>query len=336
MSVSESSIERNQALDITKGVLVLFMILYHWFNYFVGIGGAMYVYLRFIPPSFIFIAGFLLGNVYPEKYGFRSSRLYARLIIRGLKLLVLFIILNVLANVFFTRSYRGAMPGVDGFIRDATVIFVSGNAKAAFNVLVPISYLLFAAGVIMLAGQVYKQAVAAISVALFLCIAVVNSYGLDGLNLSFVGIGLLGVFIGTYPSKKIDHWVSHPNVVVCLNVGYVLVISIWEPSYLLQAVGVCLSVTLIYTVGLKSAAWWGEVRKVMVLLGQYSLFGYVAQIGLLQLLQSGLTSLNLDKWELWVMSFVGGFVLTIMVVKTMHYFRAKSDGVDRLYKFAFS
>ena len=64
---------RNPALDYTKGVLVLFMILYHWINYFVGIEGPVYPYLRFIPPSFIFIAGFLLANIYPTKYGFSNS-----------------------------------------------------------------------------------------------------------------------------------------------------------------------------------------------------------------------------------------------------------------------
>ena len=62
-------VDRNQALDFTKGVLVLLMILYHWINYFVGISGPVYTYLRFIPPSFIFIAGFLIANVYPTKYG---------------------------------------------------------------------------------------------------------------------------------------------------------------------------------------------------------------------------------------------------------------------------
>src|SRR6184192_3526731 len=55
---------RNSALDFTKGMLVLLMVLYHWLNYFVASEGDFYRYLRFVTPSFIFITGFLISNVY--------------------------------------------------------------------------------------------------------------------------------------------------------------------------------------------------------------------------------------------------------------------------------
>ena len=132
--------ERNRALDFSKGVLVLFMVLYHWINYFVGVYGSIYIYLRFIPPSFVFITGFLIANVYPARYGLRSVQVYRRMLVRGGKLLLLFVLLNIAANLVFARSYKGAMPGVDGFFRDLAIILTTGNAKAAFSVLVPIGY----------------------------------------------------------------------------------------------------------------------------------------------------------------------------------------------------
>src|SRR5690349_11729639 len=58
---SEVPAGRNPALDFTKGVLVLLMVLYHWINYFVTREGDLYRYLRFITPSFIFITGFLIA-----------------------------------------------------------------------------------------------------------------------------------------------------------------------------------------------------------------------------------------------------------------------------------
>lgn len=142
--------DRNPGLDFTKGTLVLFMVLYHWINYFIGPEGFVYTYLRFITPSFIFITGFLIANVYPEKYGWGNHRASKRLMIRGLKLLALFTILNVTANVMFTGNYKGAMPGIDGFIRNAASIYISGNARASFGVLVPISYLLLLSAAIFL------------------------------------------------------------------------------------------------------------------------------------------------------------------------------------------
>ena len=55
-------------------MLVLFMVLYHWLNYFVTPFGDMYKYLRFLTPSFIFITGFLISNVYLERYDIADRR----------------------------------------------------------------------------------------------------------------------------------------------------------------------------------------------------------------------------------------------------------------------
>ena len=115
MGESENGASRNQALDFAKGILVLFMILYHWINYFVSIGGPVFRYLRFVPPSFIFVAGFLIANVYPAKYELGEIMVYKRLMVRGLKLLTLFTLLNVIANLLFVKSYGRVMPGLDGF-----------------------------------------------------------------------------------------------------------------------------------------------------------------------------------------------------------------------------
>lgn len=327
--------DRNPALDFSKGVLVLFMVLYHWVNYFVGIEGSVYTYLRFIPPSFIFITGFLIANVYPARHGFSSAQVYRRLVVRGFKLLVLFTLLNIGANIAFARSYKGAMPGVDGFIRDAAIIFTSGNAKAAFAVLVPISYLLLLSAVIFFVCQAHKRAIPFICMGLFLGIVALDVHGLASLNLTLLGIGLLGVLAGMYPIEEVNAWVDHPFIVACLNVSYLFVISVWGTSYVLQAIGVCLSVMIIYLIGMKSAAL-GKRQQLIILLGQYSLFAYVAQIGLLQLLQRLLPYLSLHDWALWIISFFGAFVLTIITVRVVHQIRAKSYTADWLYRVAFS
>jgi uncharacterized membrane protein len=92
--VNGSSLNRNEVLDFTKGALVLFMVLYHWLNYFLGLGRPIYRYLRFLPPSFIFISGFLISNAYLAKYELTDPRLPKRLGVRGSKILGLFVALN--------------------------------------------------------------------------------------------------------------------------------------------------------------------------------------------------------------------------------------------------
>src|SRR5882724_12530804 len=88
--------QRIPALDFTKGTLVLLMVLYHWINYFIGQEVTYYYkYLRFLTPSFIFIAGFMISNVYLSKYAAADPRLSKRLFTRGLKLFAIFLSLNL-------------------------------------------------------------------------------------------------------------------------------------------------------------------------------------------------------------------------------------------------
>lgn len=327
--------DRNPALDFSKGVLVLFMVLYHWINYFVGVQGSVYTYLRFIPPSFIFITGFLIANVYPARYGFDGAPIYRRLIVRGMKLLLLFILLNVAANLVFGRSYNRVMPGLDGFVRDAPVIFTSGNARAAFAVLVPISYLLILSALIFWIGRSSRRALPFICMALFLGVVALDWYGVASLNVTLLGIGVLGLWVGLYPLGKIHARVNRLLPVVVLNVCYLCVISVWEVDYPIQAIGVCLTVMLIYLSAIRSMQF-GEWKQTIVLLGQYSLFGYVAQICLLHLLQRGLAVLSLGRWSLWGISFIGAFALTILAVKVAHHVRRESSIAAWLYRVAFA
>src|SRR5271166_4503527 len=75
---SSSKPKRISALDFTKGALVLIMVLYHWVNYFIGLQWPYYRYLRFLTPSFIFVTGFMISNVYLSKYVVDDPRLFKR------------------------------------------------------------------------------------------------------------------------------------------------------------------------------------------------------------------------------------------------------------------
>src|SRR5437016_3915874 len=169
MTVAGAKAQRNPALDFTKGALVLFMVLYHWLEYFVSTTGDFYRYIRFVTPSFIFITGFLISNIYLSKYEISDPRLPRRLLQRGLKLL------------------------------------------------------------------------------------------------AFLAFGVLGVLCGYVPIEKINRFLSHAYMIVGAYVGYLIAIRIWDVTYPLLVVGVCLSVMLIYLVGAK-ASELGGVRKHVELL----------------------------------------------------------------------
>src|SRR5208282_4816162 len=88
-----AKLDRNPALDFTKGALVLIMVLYHWMNYFQNLDWTYYKYLHFLTPSFIFIAGFMISNVYLSRYAAADRRLAKRLFTRGFKLIAIFLFL---------------------------------------------------------------------------------------------------------------------------------------------------------------------------------------------------------------------------------------------------
>lgn len=326
---------RNSALDFTKGILVLLMILYHWINYFISKEGDGYVYLRFITPSFIFITGFLIGNIYPKKYGYGNWKVGGRLLRRGVRILIIFTLLNIAANAFVASTYKGQMPGLEGFIRAAPVIYGTGNTAAAFSILVPISYLILLAAIFLSVGNRSACTIRLSCFALFLCLPLMHYYGRPSVNLDLIAVGLLGMTIGLSPIESVNKWVDHPYGLIVLYIGYTFAITVWGMKYGFQIVGVCLSVMLIYLAGLK-LQYSGWMESQIQMLGQYSLLGYIAQIGFLQLLHNTLSHLRLSPMAWWTVSFAGAVCLTVAAVNIMHVARSKWSTINKVYSAAFS
>src|SRR5882762_8390224 len=145
MTIPGTKPARIPALDFTKGALVLIMVLYHWINYFYGAHDNRY--LRFLTPSFIFISGFIISNVYLSKYGISDPQLSKRLIQRGLKILGVFLLLNLSRNFIEPGRPQNLALSTDGWIRSIFDIYVLGSGvgggqekAVAFFILIPISY----------------------------------------------------------------------------------------------------------------------------------------------------------------------------------------------------
>jgi peptidoglycan/LPS O-acetylase OafA/YrhL len=290
---------RIPALDFTKGALVLIMVLYHWLNYFLGPQGDIYKYLRFLTPSFIFITGFLISNVYLSKYGIADPRLPKRLVQRGLKILAVFILLNVIRTLLLPDPYRAQMLSEHFSIRSLINVYLigtdlgGGQGKAvAFYILVPISYLLLLSAGLLLASRFYRYIFHLVCVSFLLGILVLYLSGLQSANLELLAIGLMGVILGYIPIAKINTFVRHPYSLIGAYACYVGAITVWNVIYPLQIIGVCLSLMIIYLIG-ERGGQAGRVRSQIILLGKYSLFGYIAQIVILQLLHRGLWRVDL-------------------------------------------
>jgi len=334
-------VQRISALDFTKGALVLFMVLYHFLNYFVSPRGDFYRYLRFVTPSFIFIAGFLISNVYLARYQVSDSRVPLRLVQRGVKILCIFVCLNVIISLLIQRSYNGAIL-FGRSLQNLEAIFATGNVEVAgvgkacaFYILVPISYLLLTSAGLLIVYRFYKYAFHIACAASLICVLLLDLMGSQSANLELVAIGLLGVIAGCLKIERINGLVEHPYALAGAYLCYALATTIWDAVYPLQIVGVCLTLMIIYLLGLRTDGSGGKWRATVVLLGRYSLYGYIAQIVVLQLLHRGVQHVDLGAAASGV-ALLAALVLTVASVELMERARARSPTVDAVYKGVFS
>ena len=336
-AVNTDNASRITALDFTKGALVLFMVLYHWVNYFVGPNWPYYIYLRFLTPSFIFITGFMVSNVYLSKYQVTDPRLSKRLIVRGAKLFAIFMVLNIARGLLHPPSSSTSLSFRFLYPENLKALFSTGQFHdkiVAFYILVPIAYLLILSGILMIPRRRYKHTFQVSCISLFLLLAAVNFSGRKNQNLEILAIGMVGILVGLKQVEVIDRAIRHPYLLAVAYILYMIAITAWNVTYPLEVAGTCLSVAIIYLVG--TIEWrWQSFQNTTVLLGKYSLCGYIIQIAILQILEAILRPIGLGYVKL-LMSFLAAFALTIISVEVVDRARKSVVGIDRLYKAVFN
>jgi hypothetical protein len=301
----------------------------------------MYRYLRFLTPSFIFITGFLISNVYLARYDVVDRRVPVRLVQRGLKLLAVFVCLNVAIGLLLADSYNGRILFGQLSLKNMVAIYVTGNVwvaengkAAAFYILVPISYLLLLSALLLRVSRFYRYTFHVVCALFLLGVLILALNGLKSPNLELLTIGLLGVVSGYASIERINDYVSRPFALMLAYLCYVGVITLWDVTYPLQLVGVYLSLMLIYLLG-ASGAEPGRMRRHVILLGKYSLFGYITTIAILQVLHRSLRNTDSGAVALGL-TFVAAFALTMASVEVIDRVRARTVTVDRLYRAVFA
>ena len=332
-----SGVPRIQALDFTKGALVLTMVLYHWLNYFVGTHGLIYRYLRFLPPSFIFITGFLVSNIYLQKYDPANPALPKRLAIRGLKILAIFSVLNCIIKFVLQSSTRS----LEAILRDLVAVYITGNIvvtgvgkAASFYILVPISYVLLLSAAIVVLVKAEKYAFHVVCALLLVTIFILSLFAAESATVECLAAGFMGVACGYMRIDNLDAIVRHRVLLLCAYGVYLLTITVREVNFPLQIVGVCLSLLILYMIGNRATTHL-IVRSHLVLLGKYSLFAYIAQIVILQVLRRGLRADVLSP-ALMAISFLLACGLTAASVIIVDRARVRSTTMNTLYKAVFA
>lgn len=323
------------AIDYTKGVLVVCMVIYHSLNYSTRYELG-FQYLAFLPPSFIVITGFLLSSVYPMKESVRNWRLHRRLVSRGVKLLVLFTALNVLIQLTVASNVvLGATPGLSVWWSYWFETYVSGEGRtASFEVLLPIAYLLLLAPFLLFLDRCHPLLLPIISVCIVGALAW-PAYASDFLfNAQLMSAGLVGMLLGRVPFSTLDRL---PRFGIALGFCYGVYFAIGRlngQSYLVQLAGAVLALALIYSAcaRLRPESLRG---KCLERLGRYSLIAYIGQIGILQLVVRSVGR-PAPFSPLFFVILLGTLILTVICVELVDWARRRSITVGGIYKFVFA
>lgn len=318
---------RDESLDWVKGVLVVLMVVYHSLNY--SHPSVAFIYLAFLPPSFIFLAGFLLTNSYLARYDVRDWRLHQRLVIRGAKLILLFTALNL-------GLYLVAMgPAALGQFAEnfQTTYIAPGKRVASFPILTSIGYLLLLAPLLLRIASWNRSVLPALAFALLMFCSLMEWKGSLGYHLGMISAGIMGTAFGLLPLQRVTAFARQWFIVLPLYFLYrTCEYFIGEP-YVLQLTGVVTGLLLLYAVALALPPRTHIYRQI-VLLGGYSLFGYIIQLGILQTIVRifGPFVTPLEVSILTVAALAGTWAMTLIV----HLLRAKARLVDLTYKAAFA
>lgn len=322
------------SLDFTKGALVVFMVIYHGLNY-LGYESLPHVFLSFVPPSFIMIAGFIITHVYVPRKGAASKGLAGRLTIRSLKLVMLFTLLNVGAVLVFSPVQGGAAPRISDFVGRLSEIYIIGGSRwAAFEVLLPIGYLLLLSIAVLRLHSRIPSAVAGAAVVLVAGCLAAEHYGYPVYNLYMISAGFVGMTIGLMRDSALRAAYRSWTLPAFLYGLYWLAFLMLGDRYGMQLFATLASVLLIYAAGSRvdPHRWMPEQILTM---GRYSLLAYIVQIFFLQLFKRSPLFGEFGVLGA-VVVILATAILTWGTVRVVDWIRLENALVDRAYRLIFA
>jgi acyltransferase-like protein len=324
---------RDLTLDVVKGALVVVMVVYHAMNIFSTAGPDEYAYVRFVSGSFILMSGYIVARFDGPRFKADWRDTSRRLVARGLKLLILFTLLNLLINLTGIGNPDKVQLGLQGYTDTLFEVYVAGEPRyASFQILLPIAYLLVAAPTVLMLGRLSKW----LFVASFATAFALSLLGIESVNLDFAVLGAIGLSGGILtnsvekPLAMTGVWSTAGSLLAS-----VILMKYLSANLATYAFGTMVILKLLYELG-KAVGPESPLARALILLGRYSLICYIAQIIFMQVLSRGLSR---PRWEL-------GYETILVVVATVGFLLVLGAGLAMLcdryrfaakaYKFTFS
>jgi hypothetical protein len=324
---------RDLALDFAKGALVVVMVIYHAMNILSTAGPEDFQHIRFVSGSFIFLSGYVVARFHFER--FRADRMgtTGRLLQRGCKLALLFTALNLLIHLTGIGNPGKTQMGILQYAGNLTDIYIFGDSRyASFQILLPIAYLLMLSPAVLLLGGTGKTRTLALLAMAFACTLV----PIESPHWEFSVLGIIGLAAGMLedisgkPFSTANSLLAAVGLAACIGL-----MGFFSRHLATYALGIAIITKLLYDLG-KAARLPQTLVQALVLLGEYSLPCYLAQIAILRILFIGLAGERLALGVEMAMFILATTALLLGLCLSLALLRERYHLVHRSYKLIFS
>ena len=331
---------RNPALDYTKGVLVIGMLLFHATYFFIADDSVRNVVagrlLSFISGSWVFISGLIVTHYYENKFSKDRFLTSKRLWVRGIKILLLFVILNIIISLL-GLSQSTKILSISGLI----YILLNGDAvNTSFEILIGISYVLLLSPIYLLLGR--WGTILSIGLLLVASVAAIKGHDIPPIAwIILCGIGgmVAGKFVTyvTVNHKSLVRYSARMMMISCASTLFYFYLTFAFGfdkgdmyTYLYGIASILLMIYLSYH-------WVSEISSIdryLRFLGRYSLIAYIGQMGILWAMVESIGATVTDIP--FVVSFSSALILMSLGIMLVDYARGRLPIIRRLYGLIFA
>src|SRR5215831_9098822 len=310
-------VARDLTLDLVKGVLVVVMVVYHAMNIFTTAGPDDYAYVRFVSGSFVLTSGYIVARFYEAQFRADWRSTSHRLVVRGLKLLTLFTVLNLLINLTGVGNPNKNQHGIQQYASILSEIYLSGRfGYASFQILLPIAYLLIAAPALLMLGRLRKW----FFIASFVAAIALSLVEVESINLAFAVLGVIGLSGGVIANSMETPFAMRGAFSIAGSLlACVMFMKYLNANLATYALGIIIILKLMYDLS-KAIDPRSPLARASILLGQYSLTCYIAQIIFMQMLS---LDLSRPRWGV-------GYEMIFVVFATIIFLLVLSAGLAML------
>jgi hypothetical protein len=322
--------QRINEYDIIKGLCVIIMIMHHCYDYF-DLYSPNKIYLRFVTGAFVFFAGFMITNIYFRDSIINFEKISKRLIQRGFRLILLFIIFNSFIFILLKNGLLSLnFSNTDYLLKNIAIIFFIGKSKiVAFEILLPIAYVFIITGIIIKFFKEKYWIIFPISIILFILCSFFYFSQASGYNIRYLTIGLLGVSIGFISLDKLLFFKKYTIYFIVFYILYLFAITYLKIYFPLYFLTVVINILLFYIISININTKNIFTKNIM-LLGEYSLISYIFQIFFLQIYS------KLFKQDFFiVLDFLITLIITLLFIQTLDYLKRKYIIFNKTYKIFF-